>query len=322
MPQPETPGVEHRTVEAWFPAPVICVARHGVAERGEMDADLVGAPGVQVTAHERMGSLALDDLVAGPREPAAGDDGHALALFGMAPDGSLELTRVLLDTAGDYGQVGAAQRTILQLGRQRPVARVVAGDDDEPRCALVESVHHARSRRAADLGPRAASAEQGVHERPRVVARGRVDDHACRFVDDGDVLVFVDDVEGDRLRGRIDDVSLRDLELDHVAPRNPVRRVGGMPVDEGEMALDQARRGGAAELRRMLGEEPVKPGCGGGGRQAGGFGRIREPPMGSTAPTEIAGSARVKTGQTRKVMEPVTVPEAIRAKPVPKEPQW
>jgi len=67
----------------------------------------------------------------------------------------------------------------------------------------------------------------------------------------------------------------RQLELDHVAPRNPVRRVGGMPVDECEMALDQARRGGAAEVRRMLGEEPVKPGCGGGGRQAAVFGRIR-----------------------------------------------
>src|SRR5437868_10979523 len=147
MPQPETPGVEHGTFEARLPAAVLGVARHGVTERGEMDPDLMGSPGVEVTAQKRMGSLALDDLVPRPREPAARDDGHALALFRMAPNGSLELAGVVLDPAGDYGQVGTAERTVLQLGRQRPVARVVARDDDELRGPLVEPVHHPGSRR-------------------------------------------------------------------------------------------------------------------------------------------------------------------------------
>ena len=62
MAKTETPGVEHRAPGACLSPAVLGVARDRVAERSEMDADLMGAAGVEVTTQQGMGSLPLDDV--------------------------------------------------------------------------------------------------------------------------------------------------------------------------------------------------------------------------------------------------------------------
>ena len=95
------------------------------------------------------------------------------------------------------------------------------------------------------------------------MARRRVDDHPGRLVYDGDVFVFVNDVERDRLRRGLGDVRLGDLELHHIAGRHPVRGIGRLAVDVNEVALDQARGGRAAEVVSVLGEKAIQPRGGG-----------------------------------------------------------
>ena len=62
-----------------------------MAERREVDPDLVRPAGVEVTAQKRMGSPPLDDRVARAGEAPALDDGHPLALLGMPANRALEL---------------------------------------------------------------------------------------------------------------------------------------------------------------------------------------------------------------------------------------
>ena len=95
-----------------------------------MDADLVRATGVEVTAQQRMGSLPVDDLVARASKPTARDHGHALALARMTADRPLELSGLVSHAAAHDREIGPAQSAIAQLRRQRPVTAVIPGDDD------------------------------------------------------------------------------------------------------------------------------------------------------------------------------------------------
>jgi hypothetical protein len=65
-----------------------------------------------------------------------------------------------------------------------------------------------------------------------------MDDHPRRLVDDGDVIVFVEDVQRDGLPDRLDYEGLRYLQVDDISRGHAVRRVGGMTVDPDEVALD------------------------------------------------------------------------------------
>src|SRR5207249_8355029 len=125
---PKPPGVEHRPVDARLARAVLRISRERVVERREMDPDLVGAAGVEITAQKRMGSLSLNDLVTGPREAAAGDHRHPFSFLGVTADRPFQLSRFVLHGALHDREVRAAERAVLELGSQRSVALVVAPD--------------------------------------------------------------------------------------------------------------------------------------------------------------------------------------------------
>src|SRR5579859_1618783 len=118
MAQAQPPCVQHRPAGlARFAAAVLNIARDRMPERGQVDADLVGASGVEVTAHECMRALPLDDLVSRTREPALRDHRHPLALLRVTPDGPLELAGLRTHNTPRDCEVRAAQRAPAQLRR-------------------------------------------------------------------------------------------------------------------------------------------------------------------------------------------------------------
>ena len=171
MAQPQSPRVEHRSVETGLAPTVIGVARHRMTHRRQVDPDLVRAPGVEITAQKRMGSLPLDDPVARARIAAACDDCHALALPLMAADRPLQLARVVLHPAARDGEIRAAQRPVTQLRGECTVRDVVARRDDETRRSLVQAMHDSGPRLAAARRPVAAAAQKSVDERAPVMTR-------------------------------------------------------------------------------------------------------------------------------------------------------
>jgi len=275
MSQAEPPGVQHRPSDILFLASVLGVPGNRVTERGQVNADLVRAACIELTAQKRMGSLPLDDLVARSGEAPARDHRHPFALSRMAADRTLEVARVVIDPSPDDGEISPAQRAVLELSGKVAMAHIVARDHDQPRRPFIESVDDARSCRTAYCGPGATPAEKGMHQRSGVVPGRRVYDHPGRLVDDSEVLVLVNDVQRDLLRAGLHDVSLRYLEVDDIPDFDAIRRSGGKTVEHGEVTLDQPPCRRPAELRDLLGEKAIEPRRRGRGDQPVGLRRRR-----------------------------------------------
>src|SRR5713101_8574099 len=122
---------------------VIGIACDRVAEGCQVDADLVRAPGVEITAHECISTFSLDDLVAGAGEATTLDHRHPLALLRIPADRPLELARRGVDDSADARQVRAAERAVAELGGECAMRLVIAGGDDQAGRALVEPVDDA-----------------------------------------------------------------------------------------------------------------------------------------------------------------------------------
>src|SRR4030042_2553557 len=115
-----------------------------MADGSEVDADLVGAPSGRGALDERAAVQALADAVGGAGRASALDDGHALAVAGVAPDGAFDDALPRLETASHEGEVSLLHRPLLQLPRQGGVSAVVLGDEEEPRRVLVQAVADGR----------------------------------------------------------------------------------------------------------------------------------------------------------------------------------
>ena len=130
---------------------------------------------------------------------------------------------------------------------------VRAGDDEEARRVAIEPVDDARPVVVAAGG---AEREQAVHERPRLLPAGGMDDEAGRLVDDEEVLVLVDDVERDRLGDELPGLGQRDVEL--LPALEPEALRPGLPVDEDVARRDEALGRGARADAGKLGDDGVE----------------------------------------------------------------
>ncbi len=103
-----------------------------------------------------------------------------------------------------------------ELRGQLAMGGVVFGDHDEAAGFFVEAVDDAGAQLAADLRERAEAVQQGVDQGVAIAvgvggAGAGVDHHTGGFVDDGEVGVFIDNVErdcfGDGAQGRAFDFA-------------------------------------------------------------------------------------------------------------------
>ncbi len=301
----EFPCVEHEAVRegggggGFFAVDGVC--DDGCALVVEVDADLVGAAGVEVAEDEggAGGGVGVEDLVVGDGGFAAGwvDDGHFLAVDGVAADvGEDGVFGRGGDAAGD-GEVEFFHGFALgELGDEGLVGGVGFGDDEAAGGVFVEAVDDAGAFDAADAGELAlAVVEESVDEGAVGVSGAGVDDHAVGFVEDDDVFVFVEDVEGDVLGCVFEGDGFGDDDGDFVAGFDGVAWFGGVAVEGDELLADERLDAGAREFGELGGEKGVEaPGClvvgenfhglsfvgggmaGQGGKTSGGRGRREE----------------------------------------------
>ena len=131
----------------------------------------------------------------------------------------------------------------------RPVG---LGDHQEAARILVEAVHDPRPHHPADAGKaRAAMRNEGIDQGSGLVPRRGMDDQAGRLVDDDEVVVLVDDVEGDRFRPRLGRHRRRHRHDDLLAGTDDPARLGDRhPVDGHRAVDDQGFRARPAEFRQ------------------------------------------------------------------------
>src|SRR5215218_2148236 len=142
------------------PGTIDVVAQERVATMGQMNANLMGAAGLQPTgeqARNRAAVLALiplEDLPMGDRLPAPGAYRLAVAGTWMAVDRSINGALGPVRHAPDEGEIAARERTgaamVGELGGERVMRAIVLGHDHEPAGVLVEPVHDAGPLHPAD----------------------------------------------------------------------------------------------------------------------------------------------------------------------------
>ena len=168
------------------PGPVDRVAGDRVADRVEVDADLVRPAGDEVELEQRPAGEPLADAVAGHRRPPVGTTRHPRPVLRVAPDRRLDPPDRRRHAALDERQVRLLDPARLELRHERGLRRVVPGDHQQPARVAVEAMDDARAAATPAIPPQVdavAAGEERVDERvARVAGRrdGRRGRPACR----------------------------------------------------------------------------------------------------------------------------------------------
>ena len=260
------PGVEHEAGSlcgGFAGFAVDGVAHDGGAFMEEVDADLVGAPGVEVAEHERgdAGGVHRENFVIGDRGFSSGrsDDSHFLAVHRMAPDvGENAVFCRLGDALGD-GEVeflhGAALR---ELGDQGLVGDIGFRDDKAAGGVFVQAVDDARALDPTDAGKLSmAVVKERIDEGAIGISRRGVDDHAMRFVQDNEVIIFKQNFQSDVLRRGIEWHGLGQNDRDNIAQLHGIAGFGRVAIDLDELLADERLDARAREVRKAGGEKCI-----------------------------------------------------------------
>jgi hypothetical protein len=144
------------------------------------------------------------------------------------------------------------------------VCAVVFGDEDETAGQLVEAMDDARAEIAADFGEFIQVEEQGVNE-SAAIARlvggtgSCVDHHTGGFVDDGEVFIFVEDVEGNVFGSGVKGRGLgRAFYLDGFSAVEFLLGLCQIAVDADLASLDEELDAGSGDVGEGLGEVLVE----------------------------------------------------------------
>src|ERR1700733_12780705 len=154
--------------------PVDAVSDHGMADRGQMDADLMRAAGLEPAGEQAGHGLApsvarsvgsakaLAHLPMGNRLARAFAHRHAVAGARVTADRPVDAAARALRRAPDEGEIAALERSTVaavagELRRERPVRAIVLRYHHEAGRIFVEPVHDAGPALAADAGQAVAA---------------------------------------------------------------------------------------------------------------------------------------------------------------------
>ena len=160
-----------------------------------MHTNLVRATGFQLDPHMGVGTETLKHAVMTHRLLAAFHYRHALALLAVTTDGRVNLAPGGDDTDND-ALIDPADTAALQLGDQLRLRLNGLGDHHQTSGVFVQAMHDPRTRYIDDVR---YVVQQGIEQSAVGMPGSRVHHQAGRLVDDQDVIVFVNDVQGDVL---------------------------------------------------------------------------------------------------------------------------
>src|SRR2546426_769475 len=232
--------------------PVERVADDGVADRREVDADLVGAPGQRLDFEQREVGEAPQRTI--PGCGLAGPDAsgpHAHAVDGVAADGLHNLAARARYTPVNERDIRLVYFPLFELRRELPVSKVVLGHEHQTRSHLVQAMDDPWAQFPSRSGKAADVVQQGVDQRAGFHPGAHVHHHSGGLIYDHQIVVFVDDRERQVFRHRAQ-FTARRADADAVAG---CEGLAGL-VDRPRSNRDQAR----ADLPLELAAAPLRLG--------------------------------------------------------------
>ncbi len=178
--------------------------------RCQMDADLMCPSGEQATGEQacdfifRMTEALTQAEFGDSRFAAIFAHGHFAPLDRMTTDGRIDAFRSGRRPAPDEREIFACEFAVLsvrgELLRKAVMSEIGFSCDDQSTCIHIESMDDAWALLAADAGKIfTAMMEQRIDERIILMAARRMNWQSGGFVDDDEIVIFVDDIEVDLL---------------------------------------------------------------------------------------------------------------------------
>ena len=267
MREPKAPGVEHEPCAYDGLALRISVdgiAQERTAEMFEVNADLVGAAGVEVAENEgarRIGALPEDVVVRDGGASGSGiQDGLFLPVDRVAADVGEDGAERLHRGPGGYGEIELGGGAGGELLEERLQGEVRFCCDEAAGGVLVEAVHNpgplfpANSRQGS-----AAMMEERVYESAIGIAGGGMHDQTRRLVDDEKVVVLVENLERDLLRDHGGLSWSGQIDRNEVPLRNGGLGPRGRVIEKDVTRLQERLDAGTRQVGQVAGEEQVKP---------------------------------------------------------------
>ncbi len=246
--------------------PIDGIAKERMPQMGEVNADLMGASGLQPAADQAGLTVSFQHCVVGNRiaPDLFGYHGDLLAIMPRPGEACPDRAGGRVRFAPGEGEIGAFEgaraAVVGELSREAVMRTVVLRHDDQAAGVLVESVDDAGAAHAADAGQAGtAMGDEGIDEGAAGMAWGRMDHQPRRLVDDDEVVILVSDGEGDILRSRYGIRRGRQVEGKAGTGRDLAGWISDDAPVSTDMALpDQILQPGARQLREEADEGTIQ----------------------------------------------------------------
>ena len=265
----ELPRVQHQST--WLHTLARRLGVDGVAYQGpvfvfHVDADLMRAASPQMAHYEcgARGGIAEKHAVIRDRGTTGGrgDYGHFLTIARIATDVGEDRFRSGCGNVLRDAEVDLFIRATGKLRDEMLVRVVVFRHDQTAGCILVKPMHDAGPLHAADARELAlAMMQKSIHESAVVIADGGMHDHAVLFIDDDDVLIFKQHLQGDCLRRGFCGDGLRNGDADAVTEFHRIAGLRGLVIAKNEMLTDEFLYARTREVRQTAGQPSIDAVC-------------------------------------------------------------
>ena len=180
------------------------IAGDGAACGGSVNADLMGTAGMETEFKQAGAGPGAQDFPIGFCRTTSATDRHPLAGDGVTDDGPLPRACVSAGPAEDESEIGFFRFPVTELSAELAVCGIIFGGDENAGGFAIEAVNDAGAIGGAPGGELAfAMVKEGGGEGSGGATCTGVNVHAGGFVDDEDVIVLMEDVEGKILGGHI-----------------------------------------------------------------------------------------------------------------------
>ena len=276
MSQLQFPGVERlapqRALSAGHPlvgpaAPAVDqIAEQRVPRFGEVNANLMGAAGLQLDFEQRGTIKALTDCeFCLGRLPRLHTPTKALAVHRMAAEEGGEPSP-FARLAVDQRQINFPHRSRLECRLQRQQGALVLRYCQTAGGVLVQPMNQTGAEPPADPCQVPNAMKQRIDQRARAVAGARVDHHPGLLVEDEQIAILVKNLQWQILAGDLDRRGSRHSQLDALAASQAPRWLRRLSVDPCHPRVDQRLQTGSGEIwksRRQVLVEALSAGLSG-----------------------------------------------------------
>ncbi len=237
---------------------VSLVSHHRMLQPGKMHANLVRAPSFEFDVQQAESIEAAVNSIKRERDATATNDCHASAMAWIARNGLIDFTAIFFQLSVNQSDIGFENFAGAKLIGETLVRAFGFGDDHEPGSILVQAVNNAGSRFSATTRQLLKVKRQGIGQRARSDSRGRMNDHRCRLIYDDQVVVFVNNVEGNIFGLEFRRRKRGELCVDLIVGPELVRRFRGAAVDQHVLLFDQTLEPRAAPAFELFREKNVE----------------------------------------------------------------